>query len=94
MDIPPPKVWAERLDPNLTKSLDLNVNSGNTVDTGTFSAAPRRCDHKIQTVGNYRLNGLGPPQVNCSENKEMEREPVDSKRLKRHNDNNTERDKA
>lgn len=58
------------------------------MDTRTCKAAPTGCNHKIQTVENYRLNGPGPPQVNCSENKEIEGSPVDSKRLNRHNKNN------
>lgn len=60
------------------------------MDIGTCRAVPRRCNHKIQTVENYGVNGLGPAQVNCSENKEIEGDPVDSVRLNRHNNNKRE----
>ena len=95
MDTPPTKSLARDAGPKSDQVSRFKCQfAGNTVDTGTFSAAPRRCNHKIQTVGNYRLNGLGPPRVNCSENKEIETEPVDSKKLKRHYGTNTKRGKA
>ena len=58
-----------------------------TLDRDTEPKSDQVSRFQTQTVENYRLNGLGLPQVNSSENKEIEGDPIDSRRPNRPNNN-------